>query len=166
MKKVIIVLGPTAVGKTKTGIELAKRFATEIISGDSVQVYKGLDIGSAKVTEEEASGIKHHLIDILEPNETYSVCDFQKASRELMEKLDIPIIVGGFILELIELNNINVILQEISLLSYIFAFLLTFAVSMIALKLTIRFLKKQKFIVFSVYTFLMFVVTFVFNFII
>ena len=95
MKKVIIVLGPTAVGKTKTGIELAKRFATEIISGDSVQVYKGLDIGSAKVTEEEASGIKHHLIDILEPNETYSVCDFQKASRELMEKLDIPIIVGG-----------------------------------------------------------------------
>lgn len=95
MKKVIIVLGPTAVGKTKTGIELAKRFNTEIISGDSVQVYKGLDIGSAKVTEEEASGIKHHLIDILEPNETYSVCDFQKASRELIEKLDVPIIVGG-----------------------------------------------------------------------
>ena len=91
--------------------------------------------------------------------------DETKAS-EFSFLLSIPIIVGGFILELIELNNINVILQEISLLSYIFAFLLTFAVSMIALKLTIRFLKKQKFIVFSVYTFLMFVVTFVFNFII
>ena len=65
MKKVIIVLGPTAVGKTKIGIELAKRLNTEIISGDSVQVYKGLDIGSAKVTVEEALGIKHHLIDIL-----------------------------------------------------------------------------------------------------
>ena len=95
MKKVIVVLGPTAVGKTKIGIELAKRLNTEIISGDSVQVYKGLDIGSAKVTSEEACGIQHHLIDILEPTETYSVCDFQKASRKLMEKLDVPIIVGG-----------------------------------------------------------------------
>ena len=95
MKKVIIVLGPTAVGKTKIGIELAKRLNTEIISGDSVQVYKGLDIGSAKVTNEEASGIKHHLIDILEPTETYSVCDFQKAARLLMDKLEVPLIVGG-----------------------------------------------------------------------
>ena len=95
MKKVIIVLGPTAVGKTKIGIELAKRLNTEIISGDSVQVYKGLDIGSAKVTVEEALGIKHHLIDILEPTETYSVCDFQKESRILMDKLEIPVIVGG-----------------------------------------------------------------------
>lgn len=95
MKKVVIVLGPTAVGKTKIGIELAKRLNTEIISGDSVQVYKGLDIGSAKVTREEACGIKHHLIDVLEPTETYSVCDFQKESRRLMDNLDIPLIVGG-----------------------------------------------------------------------
>ena len=95
MKKVIIVLGPTAVGKTKIGIELAKRLNTEIISGDSVQVYKYLDIGSAKVTAEETCGIKHHLIDILEPTETYSVCDFQTASRILFEKLDIPLVVGG-----------------------------------------------------------------------
>ena len=95
MKKVIIVLGPTAVGKTKIGIELAKRLNTEIISGDSVQVYKELNIGSAKVTLEEACGIKHHLIDILEPTETYSVCDFQKASRKLFNKLEIPLIVGG-----------------------------------------------------------------------
>lgn len=95
MKKVIIVLGPTAVGKTKIGIELAKRLNTEIISGDSVQVYKGLDIGSAKVTETEMCGIKHHLIDVLEPTETYSVADFQLSSRKLMEQLEIPLIVGG-----------------------------------------------------------------------
>ena len=95
MKKVVIVLGPTAVGKTKIGIELAKRLNTEIISGDSVQVYKGLDIGSAKATVEEMDGIKHHLIDILEPNMDYSVCDFQKHARELIEKLDVPVIVGG-----------------------------------------------------------------------
>ena len=95
MKKVIIVLGPTAVGKTKIGIELAKRLNTEVISGDSVQVYKGLDIGSAKVTKKEMDGVVHHLIDVLEPTETYSVCEFQKASRVLMDKLDIPLIVGG-----------------------------------------------------------------------
>ena len=95
MKKVFIVLGPTAVGKTKIGIELAKRLKTEIISGDSVQVYKGLDIGRAKVKEEETNGIVHHLIDILEPTETYSVCDFQKEARRLMDELEIPLIVGG-----------------------------------------------------------------------
>ena len=95
MKKVIIVLGPTAVGKTKIGIELAKRLNTEIISGDSVQVYKKLDIGSAKATVEEMDGVKHHLIDILDAKEDYSVCDFQKQARELMDNLDIPMIVGG-----------------------------------------------------------------------
>ena len=95
MKKVVIILGPTAVGKTKIGIELAKRLNTEIISGDSVQVYKGLDIGSAKVTKEETCGIKHHLIDVLEPTMTYSVCDFQRESRKLMDSLDVPLIVGG-----------------------------------------------------------------------
>jgi tRNA dimethylallyltransferase len=95
MRKVIIVLGPTAVGKTKIGIELAKRLNTEIISGDSVQVYKGLDIGSAKATIEEMAGVKHHLIDILDAKEDYSVCDFQKQARELTDNLDIPMIVGG-----------------------------------------------------------------------
>ena len=95
MKKVVIILGPTAVGKTKIGIELAKRLNTQIISGDSVQVYRGLDIGSAKVTTEEANGIKHHLIDILDPTETYSVCDFQQHARSLFEALDIPLVVGG-----------------------------------------------------------------------
>ena len=95
MKKVVIILGPTAVGKTKIWIELAKKLNTEIISGDSVQVYRGLDIGSAKVTEDEASGIKHHLIDILDPTETYSVCDFQQHARSLFEQLETPLVVGG-----------------------------------------------------------------------
>lgn len=95
MKKVVIVLGPTAVGKTKIGIELAKRLNTEIISGDSVQVYKRLDIGSAKVTKEETQGVKHHLIDILEPTDSYSVADFQKEARKLMDNMEIPMIVGG-----------------------------------------------------------------------
>lgn len=91
--------------------------------------------------------------------------DETKAS-EFSFLLSVPIIVGGFVLELFELTKTNVILQDFSVLSYIFAFLLTFAVSMIALKLTIKFLKKQKFIVFSIYTFLMFIVTFVFNYLI
>lgn len=95
MKKVIVVLGPTAVGKTKIGIELAKRLNTEIISGDSVQVYKELNIGSAKVTSTEMAGIKHHLIDILEPSEEYSVADFQKMSRKIIDTLEVPMIVGG-----------------------------------------------------------------------
>ena len=67
MKKVIIVAGPTASGKTKLSIELAKKFNLEIINGDSVQALKKLDIGSAKIQEEEKEGIKHHLLDILEP---------------------------------------------------------------------------------------------------
>lgn len=95
MKKVVIVLGPTAVGKTKMGIMLAKKLQTEIISGDSVQVYRGLNIGSAKVKESEMDGIKHHLIDILEPTESYSVATFQKDARKLMDKMEVPLIVGG-----------------------------------------------------------------------
>ena len=90
MKKVIVVLGPTAVGKTKIGIELAKRLNTEVISGDSVQVYRKLNIGSAKATLEEMDGVKHHLIDILDPTEDYSVCDFQKQARQLIDEMDIP----------------------------------------------------------------------------
>lgn len=99
MKKVIAVIGPTGVGKTALGVNLAKWLETEIISGDSIQVYRGLDIGSAKVTEEEMQGVPHHLIDILPLDSNYSVYDFQKQGREVMEKLHadgrIPIIVGG-----------------------------------------------------------------------
>ncbi len=95
MKKVIAIVGPTGIGKTRLSIELARKFNAEIISGDSVQVYKRLDIGSAKVTNEEMQGVKHHLIDELEPTEDYSVADFQREARKLIDQIDIPIIAGG-----------------------------------------------------------------------
>ncbi len=96
---VYVVVGPTGIGKTKLSIALAKHFNTEIISGDSVQVYKELNIGSAKVTEEEMDGVKHHLIDILEPTEEFSVAIFQKLVREKIREVNdlgmVPIIAGG-----------------------------------------------------------------------
>lgn len=95
MKKVVVILGPTGVGKTKLSIEIAKAIDGEIISGDSVQVYKRLNIGSAKITKEEMEGIPHHLIDFLDYGEPYSVCDFQRAVREKIEEIENPIICGG-----------------------------------------------------------------------
>ena len=100
MKKPLIILaGPTAVGKTKASIGLAKRIGAEIISADSMQVYKHMDIGSAKITRSEMSGISHHLIDILEPEEEFNVVRFQKMALEEMEQIyekgKIPLIVGG-----------------------------------------------------------------------
>ena len=95
MNKVIVVVGPTAVGKTKISIELAKYFNCEIISGDSVAIYKRLDIGSAKPTKDEMQGVKHHLIDILEPTDGYSVADFQKHARTVMDKNELSLICGG-----------------------------------------------------------------------
>ena len=83
----VVLTGPTAVGKTALSIELAKRLNGEIISADSIQVYKHLDIGSAKITEKEKQNIVHHLIDIKEPDENYSVMEFQKIGRELIEKI-------------------------------------------------------------------------------
>lgn len=95
----IIIVGPTGIGKTKLSIMLAKHYQTEIISGDSVQVYKELNIGSAKVTKEEQSGIKHHLIDMFEPDEDFSVALYQELVRnkisEFKQKNLLPIIVGG-----------------------------------------------------------------------
>ena len=81
MEKVIVVVGPTGVGKTKMGVALAKYFNGEVISGDSMQIYKTMDIGTAKVTNDEMEGIVHHLIDIKEPSESYSVKDFQDEVR-------------------------------------------------------------------------------------
>ena len=99
MEKVIVVIGPTSVGKTKMGIELAKRFNGEVISGDSMQIYRGMDIGTAKVTQEEMEGIVHHCIDIRDPKENYSIKDFQDHVRhhihEMTQRGKFPIIVGG-----------------------------------------------------------------------
>ena len=96
---IIVITGPTGVGKTKMSIELAKKYNAEIINGDAVQVYKGLDIGSAKVTEEEKEGIVHHLFDIRDVTEEYSIYDYQKDVRALIDKLTKEgkniIIVGG-----------------------------------------------------------------------
>ncbi|NLA33512.1 MAG: tRNA (adenosine(37)-N6)-dimethylallyltransferase MiaA [Tenericutes bacterium] len=97
--KVIVILGPTGVGKTRLSIELAKKFNGEIINADSMQVYKGLNIGTAKVTEEEKEGIPHHLFDICELNEDYNVYLYQKHARlkikEIFNKNKTPILVGG-----------------------------------------------------------------------
>jgi len=95
MKKVIVILGPTAVGKTKISIEIAKHYNLDIISGDSVSIYKELNIGSAKPTISEMQGVKHYLIDIKEPNEMYSVCDFQKDSRKIIDNNELSLISGG-----------------------------------------------------------------------
>lgn len=101
MKKIplIAIVGPTAVGKTALSIELAKEFNCEIISIDSVQIYKKFDIGSAKVKKEEMDGVVHHLIDELEPTDTCSVYDFQKLAREKIEEIHsrgkMPLLIGG-----------------------------------------------------------------------
>ena len=100
MKKPLIVLtGPTAVGKTSLSIALAKAADAEIISADSMQVYKHMDIGSAKITEEEMEGVPHYLIDVLEPSEEFHVVRFQEMAKEAMEKIyskeKIPILTGG-----------------------------------------------------------------------
>ena len=98
-KPLIILTGPTAVGKTKASIGLAKAVGGEIISADSMQVYKGMDIGSAKIKPEEMEGVPHHLVDVLYPNEEFHVVRFQRMAKEAMEKVyangHIPIVVGG-----------------------------------------------------------------------
>lgn len=96
---IVVIVGPTASGKTELGVELAKEINGEVISGDSMQVYRGMDIGTAKVTESEMQGIPHHLINILNPDQTYSAYDFQQQARALITDITArgktPIIVGG-----------------------------------------------------------------------
>ncbi len=98
-EKLITILGPTASGKTALGVRLAKALGSVIISGDAFQVYKHMDIGTAKVTKEEAEGVPHFLVDCLEPTESYSAADFQKQAAEIIheenEKGRVPIVVGG-----------------------------------------------------------------------
>ena len=99
MQRVIVIVGPTGVGKTKLSIELAKRYNGEIINGDSMQVYKEMSIGTAKIKEEEKENIPHHLFDILSIGDSNSIYDFQKLVRNKIEEIasrnKLPIIVGG-----------------------------------------------------------------------
>ena len=98
-EKVIVICGPTASGKTALSIELAKQINGEIISADSMQIYKDMNIGTAKHDKEEMQGIKHYLLDFVSPNERYSVADYKKdakkAIKEIIQKGKTPIIVGG-----------------------------------------------------------------------
>ncbi len=96
---VVAIVGPTAVGKTKLSIEIAKKFNGEIISGDSMQIYRGLDIGTAKVKREEMEGIPHYMIDIKEPQDSFSVAEFKEKVEQHIKDIDnrhlLPILVGG-----------------------------------------------------------------------
>ncbi|BBD92648.1 tRNA (adenosine(37)-N6)-dimethylallyltransferase MiaA [Staphylococcus caprae] len=95
----VVIVGPTASGKTELSIEIAKKFNGEVISGDSMQVYKHMDIGTAKVTRDEMDGIPHHMIDILEPDESFSAYEFKKRAEACIEDIinrgKLPIIAGG-----------------------------------------------------------------------
>lgn len=99
MNKLVIIAGPTATGKSDAAVALSKVIGGEVISADSVQVYKGLDIGSAKITQGEMQGVPHHLIDMLEPEEPFNITIFQKMAKEAMqgiyERGHIPVICGG-----------------------------------------------------------------------
>jgi tRNA dimethylallyltransferase len=117
-QKVIVICGPTASGKTAMSIELAKKINGEIISADSMQIYKDMNIGTAKPTIEEMQGIKHYLLDFVSPNERYSVAQYKQdaknAIKEIILKGKVPIIVGGTGLYIdsliyeIEYNDINI----------------------------------------------------------
>lgn len=97
--KIIVILGPTASGKSDLAVSIAKKFGGEIISADSRQVYKGLDIGSGKITKKEMRGVPHHLLDVISPKKIFTVQDFKKLSEEKIKKITnkkrIPIVCGG-----------------------------------------------------------------------
>ena len=99
MKNLVVITGPTAVGKTDISIKLAKEINGEIISADSIQVYKDLNIGSAKITEDEMDGVKHYLIDVLEPTDDFDIYTFKQMAEDAIEEIyakgKVPIIVGG-----------------------------------------------------------------------
>lgn len=98
-RKVVAIVGPTAVGKTSLSVQIAKTFNGEIISGDSMQIYKGMDIGTAKISKDEQAGIAHYMLDIINPEADFSVADFQRMVRQHIESIHsynkLPIIVGG-----------------------------------------------------------------------
>lgn len=112
MIKVVAIVGPTAVGKSALGLKLAQKFNGEIISGDSMQIYRKLDIGTAKDTPEELQAVPHHLVDICDANERYTVKDFQQKARQIITSLandqKLPLVVGGTGFYLSSLiNNLN-----------------------------------------------------------
>ncbi|MBM7693762.1 tRNA dimethylallyltransferase [Peribacillus deserti] len=98
-EKLLVIIGPTAVGKTKLSVELAQMFNGEIISGDSMQIYRGMDIGTAKITPEEMQDVPHHLIDIKDPDEGFNAAEFQNLAGRLITDISsrgkLPIIAGG-----------------------------------------------------------------------
>ena len=98
-QKVIVICGPTASGKTSLSIELAKQINGEIVSADSMQIYKDMNIGTAKPTKEEIQGIEHYLLDFVSPEERYSVAQYKQdaknAIKEILAKEKTPIVVGG-----------------------------------------------------------------------
>ncbi len=97
--KLIVILGPTACGKSGLGVALAKRFGGEIVSADSRQVYRGLDLGTGKITPEEMEGVPHHMLDVVEPGEGYSVAQFQQGAYQAIDGIlargRLPFLVGG-----------------------------------------------------------------------
>lgn len=99
MRKLIVITGCTATGKTSLSVELAKRINGEIVSADSMQIYTGMDVGAAKVTDDEMCGIPHHMIDIVEPNSRFTVAEYQEMALEIIDDIfsrgKVPIIVGG-----------------------------------------------------------------------
>lgn len=99
LPKLIVILGPTACGKSGLGVTLAKEYGGEIVSADSRQVYRGMDLGTGKVTEEEMDGVPHHLLDVIDPNAPYSVADFQRdataAIDDIISRGKLPFLVGG-----------------------------------------------------------------------
>ena len=107
--KVVVIVGPTASGKTAVSIELAKILNGEIISADSMQIYKEMNIGSAKPTEEEMQGIYHHMIDVVDPTENFNVAKYKEMAEECIKKVlakgKVPIIVGGTGLYVSTLTN-------------------------------------------------------------
>ncbi len=95
MEKVLVIIGPTASGKSDLAVRLARKFGGEIVSADSRQVYRGLDVGAGKITKKEMCGVRHHMLDVANPRKYFSVADYKKLAEEKLRTIESPIIVGG-----------------------------------------------------------------------